>query len=310
MRWPAVVAVVTDDREGSGGRDVPSVSGFRGRVLLDGEHAVRASYGATPGTLVLVDPEGRQRWRKPGTKFKRPRAELVAHAVRAVLLRDADPEALERALRGLDSERASERLRALESLAELEALEAVAPLSAWLEEERGAKERRAAIAALRAARAPAALDVLARLAADERLSARTRAAAGEALVAFGDDYDGWPGSEFRPDHVHAEPRELAARYGVIAPAAEALLAARERDLRRLGARLLGRTRREDARPRLLELCADADAGVRAAALAGLAEWREEPEVRAAAESLRKDRDSDVKRLARYVLDGPQGKVRE
>ena len=27
-------------------------------------------------------------------------------------------------------------------------------------------------------------------------------------------------------------------------------------------------------------------------------------------ALAKDRDTDVKRLARYVLDGPQGKVRE
>ena len=84
-------------------------------------------------------------------------------------------------------------------------------------------------------------------------------------------------------------------------------------MRRLGARLLWRLADPaDGAPvaRLIELAGDRDEEVRYAALGGLYWYRGRADVRAIAEERAKDSSTDVRAIARAVLDDYVGKVRE
>ncbi len=302
-----IAAISAEDR-GTGGTDVASTSGFDGPVLVDAGARLMQAYGADFGSVLFVDPSGVLRFHKPGSKFKRPRADLVVHALAALIERAEEPEALAETTEELGSSSSSARARAAARLAELEAVEALDALVRALAQDESDAVREAAASALGVLRDPRAIEALAAALADEERDVRL--AAARALVSFGDDYEAYPGSSWRHEYTHAESRELTARADVLVPAAERLLEDRSKDARRLGARLLWRARHESAKPRLLALTEDRDEAVRYAALGGLEPWREEPAVQAAAKRLRGDRSSDVRAMAQYVEEGPVGKIRE
>ena len=305
------MALVEVDKQDTGGRDVKPVSGFAGRVLLDEGERVREAWGLTYGSVVLVDPEGRERWRKPGSAYKRPRAELVAASVRALVERARDPGAVEAALARLADASPRERAVAARRLAELEPPEARAALETRAADPAEAVGvRTACLAALARLRDPRSLDVAAAVAGDDGAPRDVRRAAAELLVGFGDDFDPPAGENWRPRWTSAESRELGERHARLAACARSLLDADTSDLRRPGAALLARLRHADALEPLLALAGDRDGVVREHALTGLCEWRDDARVRALAEALQRDRATDVKRVARYVLDGPVGKLRE
>ena len=65
--------VAGTDKGGTRGLDVKPLTGFSGRILIDDGQRVRTAWGLQDGSVVLIDPQGRRRWRKPGAPFKRPR---------------------------------------------------------------------------------------------------------------------------------------------------------------------------------------------------------------------------------------------
>lgn len=306
-----LVALVEVDKEGTEGRDVAPRTGFAGRVLLDLDERVRAQFELPHGSVVLIDPQRRQRWRKPGSAFKRPRADLVVGSVTAILAREADPGAVEPLVAALAEGTSGSRAAAATRLGELEAREAREPLER-LAADAGAPERArerafAALARLRDARS---LDVAARVAGDPAAARDVRTAAATFLLGFGDDFDPPAGTEWRPRWSSAESRDLTERQESLVPCARALVGSDTADLRRLGTALLARLRHANAFEDLLELSDDRDATVREHALTGLCEWRTDARVQAVAEERKRDRATDVKRVARYLLDGPVGKLRE
>ena len=138
-----------------------------------------------------------------------------------------------------------------------------------------------------------------------------RLAAGRVLVGFGDDFQSYPGQNFRHEYTHAQGLELQAAAAQLLPAAERLLAdEKSAESRRLGARLLWRLEDPSTRARLLELTGDRDEDVRYAALGGLSAWREDKDVREAARERRKDPSHAVRDMVELILEGPVGKVRE
>jgi HEAT repeat protein len=307
----ALVALVGVDKQATRGRDVKPATGFAGRVLLDEGERVRTAWGLEHGSVVLIDPRGRERWRKPGSAFKRPRAELVLASVQATVERERDPAALESALARLADGSARERAAAVRRLGELEAPQAREALEARAADaHETAGVRRAALAALARLRDPRSIDVVAGVATHAEAPREVRAAAAALLVGFGDDFDPPAGEDWPPPWSSAESRELAQRRAGLLPAASALLAAETPELRRAGAALLARLRHADALEPLLALAEDRDARVREAALVGLCEWRDDERARSAARARERDSDADVKRVARYLIEGPVGKLRE
>jgi HEAT repeat protein len=307
----ALVALVGVDKQGTRGRDVKPATGFAGRVLLDEGERVRTACGLEHGSVVLIDPRGRERWRKPGSAFKRPRAELVLASVQATVERERDPAALQSALARLADGGARERAAAVRRVGELEAPQAREVLEARAADaHETAGVRRAALEALARLRDPRSIDVVAGVATHAEAPREVRAAAAALLVGFGDDFDPPAGEDWRPPWSSAESRELTQRRAGLLPAASALLAAETPELRRAGAALLARLRHADALAPLLALAEDRDARVREAALVGLCEWRDDERARSAARARERDSDADVKRVARYLIEGPAGKLRE
>lgn len=307
----ALVALLGHDKDATRGRDVKPRTGFGGLILLDEGLRLRESWGLADGSVVLIDPLGRERWRKPGSAFKRPRAELVLSTVRAIVEADRDPEEVERVLARLQGDSARERAAAARRLAELEPPRAREPLEARAAEEAETPAvRAAAFAALARLRDARTIPVAARVAAAGEAPREVRQAAADFLVGFGDDFDPPAGEHWRPRWSSAESRELGLRREPCLGAASALLGSDAGELRRAGAALLARLRHPDALDPLLALADDRDALVRETALAGLCEWRLDERVQAVARERERDPATDVKRVARYLIDGPQGKLRE
>lgn len=306
-----LVALLEDDKRGTNGLDVRPLTGFSGRILCDDGRRVGGLLGLTDGSVLLVDGQGRERWRKPGSAFKRPRAGLVLASVRAIVEAERDPAAVEAALQRLAAQSARERSAAARRLAELEPPRAREALEARAADGAEAPAvRDAAFTALARLRDPRSIPVAAAVAASAEAPRDVRLAAARFLFGFGDDFDPPAGEHWRPPWSSAESRELGQRSEACRTSAAALLESGSSDLRRAGAALLARLRHADALEPLLALTGDRDARVREYALVGLCEWRSDERTLSAARARERDADADVKRVARYLIEGPQGKLRE
>jgi len=302
------IAILGEDKENTGGTDVVSRSRFSGAVCLDPDRRLNKSLGLTVGGVVLIDPEGVVRWVKPGTRYKRPRLVLVEHAVRAILARDAEEGLVDELLEELDSTSAGKRRKAVQALGELEAVEARERLERALLEDRAPGVRTEAARALRWLRDERSLPALGRAAIEQKREVRL--AAAEVLVEFGNDFDLTPGRIFRHEYTHASREPLEAAAATLLPSALWLVDHHRIEERRLGARLLWRIGAEEGKERLLELTGERDEKLRYAALGGLERWRDEEDVRVIAGQLVEDSSERIGAMARLILEGPVGKVRE
>jgi HEAT repeat protein len=288
--------------------DVSVKTGFDGPIFADPELKIAGAFGAGIGTVTIIDRKGVVRWQKPGTKFKRPTSEVVAHALRAIVTIDRQPGALEKARAAARSSSAATREKGAADLGLLES-KADSPLLQQLLADKTAPVALAAAAALRWLRDGDAIPAICKVASNEKVQTEVRAAAADLLVHSGDDYNEYPGPFWRLEFTHAVSTALLNKKEDVLRTADVLSRSSDATLRTRAARILWRLKSAAPRDKLLAMLKDDSESVRIAALSALAAgFRTDPAVQSAATTI--GATGDFRNVVNYILKGPEGKIRE
>ncbi|MBI3820282.1 MAG: HEAT repeat domain-containing protein [Planctomycetes bacterium] len=281
---------------------------FDGSVILDKDLSLAKEYGAGYGSIFIIDKKNIVRWHKPGTKFKRPRTELLLHALEAITRTDKDPKLYEKARSDFHNSDAAVRARGAASLGALESASDREALEQAAVNDKIPAVRTAAAEALGWIRDKKSIPVLCK--AVQTGDAEGRGAAGAALANWGNDYMDYPGPFYRLEYTHAVHAALVENLKDVLAAAGSLIIDKKAANRAIAARIFWRLKEKAPKALLLKAMNDSDEEARYCAFGALAAgFRTDADVQQAAGARKWDTPRMIQ-LAAYVLEGPKGKIRE